>query len=195
MAEALQQSDESNGSSQGPGPRGCPTCRQLRFDGPDEHCFVVSPAEGGGWELWSAALLRLLQRIGHQPTQAIIISQPVVNDRYVQALVGHGIAHAEVGSNVYLTGESRLSADHEELLTLLGWLSPESDTDAPGHMPANWHLPLVDGDWKFLVEMLVSTMVGILGFEEQLPVEVRSFGADNPCRACSWPHEIATQAP
>lgn len=37
-------------------------------------------------------------------------------------------------------------------------------------------------------------MVGILGFEAQLPVEVRSFGADNPCRECSWPDEIATQA-
>ncbi len=167
----------------------------MRFEGPDEHCFAVAPAKGGGWEVWSAALLRLLQRIGHQPTQAVIISQPDVNDRYAQVLIGHGVAHAEVGSNVYLTGESVLSVDHEELLSLLGWLGPEWNIDAPGEMPANWHLPLVDGDWLYLVETLASTMVGILGFVEQLPVEVRSFGADNPCRKCSWPDEIATQTP
>lgn len=156
MSGALQRSDESNGLPTSAGPPECSTCRQLRFEGPDEHCFVVAPADGGGWEMWSAALLRLLQRIGHQPTRAIIISQPVVNDRYVQALIGHGIAHVEVGSNVYLTGESRLSVHHEELLTLLGWLSPESDIDAPGEMPANWYLPLVDGDWLYLVEMCSS---------------------------------------
>ena len=195
-AGALRQSDEheSNGSSASAGPQECSTCRQLRFEGADEHCFVVSPGDGGGWEMWSAALLRLLRRIGHQPTRAIIISQPVVNDRYVQALIGHGVAHVEVGSNVYLTGGSRLSADHEELLSLLGWLRPESDTDASAEMPANWHLRLVDGDWRYVAEMLVSTMVGTLGFVEQLPVQVRSFGADSPCRECSWPHEIATQA-
>lgn len=191
----MEQSDKSNETPTTTPPRLCSTCRQLRLERPDERCFIVAPAEGGGWPMWSAALLRLLQRIGPQPTQAIIIGQPLLNDRYVQTLVGHGIAHAEVGSNVYLTGESMLSADHEELLTLLGWLNPESGTDTPGEMPANWRLPLVDGDWPYLVEMLVRTMVGILGFVAQLPVEVKSFGADNPCRECSWPHEIPSRTP
>ena len=61
--------------------------------------------------MWSAALLRLLRRVGSEPTRVIIITQSLLTDRYVQVLIGHGIAHAEAGSNVYLTGESRLSAD------------------------------------------------------------------------------------
>lgn len=85
--------------------------------------------------MWSAALLRLLQRVGPEPTQVIIITQPLLNDRYVQLLVGHGIAHTEVGSNVYLMGDSRLSADQEELLALLGWQAPTSDVDVPGEVP------------------------------------------------------------
>lgn len=195
----MKQSDESKGTTPSAPEPECSTCRQLRAEGPDELRFVVAPADGGGWQPWSAALLRLLERIGHQPTQVMIISQPLLNDRYVQTLIGHGFAYAEVGSNVFLTGKSRLSADHEELLTLLGWLSPDSDTDtgpdAPGEMLANWRLPLVDGDWLSLVEMFVGTMVGILGFAEQLPVEVRSFGAENPCRECSWPAATASKTP
>jgi hypothetical protein len=158
----------------------------LQPEGPDTHTFEVVPADGGGWSMWSAALLRLLQRVGQEPTRVIIITQLLLNDRYVQALIGHGIAHSEVGSNVYLTGESRLSADQEELLALLGWRAPVSDVDVPGGMPANWTLPLVRGDWQHLTEMFAGTMIGVLGFSELLPVEVRSFGADNPCRDCSW---------
>jgi hypothetical protein len=164
----------------------CSVCEQLRFEGPDTHTFDVVPADGGGWSMWSAALLRLLQRVGHEPTRAIIITQPLLTERYVQVLVGHGIAHAEVGSNVYLTGPSRLSADQEELLALLGWQPPASDVDDPGAMPANWTLPLVHGDWTYLTEMFASTMIGILGFSEHLPVELHAFGADHPCRECSW---------
>ena len=105
----------------------CAACVPLRAVGPDMHTFELAPADGGGWEMWSAALLRLLQRVGHEPTRAIIISQPFLNDRYVQVMVGHGIANAEVGSNVYLTGDSRLSNDQEELLALIGWQEPASD--------------------------------------------------------------------
>ncbi len=168
----------------------CPTCEQLLLEGPDPQTFDVAPADGGGWSMWSAALLRLLRRVGSEPTRVIIITQPLLNDRYVQVLIGHGIAHAEVGSNVYLMGDSRLSADQEELLTLLGWQPPTSDVDDSDDMPANWTLPLVRGDWGHLTEMFASTIIGILGFSEHLPVEVHSFGADHPCRDCSWSDEI-----
>jgi hypothetical protein len=167
----------------------CPVCRQLRDEGPDGREFCVAPDDGGGWQLWSAALLRFIVRMGHQPTQAVIITQPMVSERYLQFLVGHGIAHAEVGSNVYLTGESRLSPDAEVLLAELGWLAPTLSQDDPDEMPANWSLPLIVGDWGYLVEMLLASMVGVLGFDSRLPIEVRSFGCDHPCRDCSWPDE------
>jgi len=125
-------------------------------------------------------------RVGSEPTRIIIIKQPLLTERYALALVGHGIAHAEVGSNVYLAGESRLSDDQEELLALLGWQAPITDVDVPGEMPANWTLPLVHGDWQHLTEMFASTMIGILGVCEHLRVEVMAFGADPPCRDCSW---------
>jgi hypothetical protein len=51
---------------------GCSTCEQLRPEGPDTHAFEVVPADGGGWSIWSAALLRLLQRVGHEPTLVVI---------------------------------------------------------------------------------------------------------------------------
>lgn len=168
----------------------CSTCERLQREGPDTHSFDVVPADGGGWSMWSAALLRLLRRVGSEPTRVIIITQTLLTDRYVQVLVGHGIAHAEVGSNVYLTGESRLSTDQEELLTLLGWQAPVSDVDVSGGMPANWTLPLVHGDWQHLTEIFASTMIGILGFSEHVPVELRAFGADNPCRDCSWSDQL-----
>jgi hypothetical protein len=146
----------------------------------------VTPSEGGGWLVWSAALVRLFQRTGTQPTQAVIISQPERSDRYVQAQIGHGIAHVEVSSNVYLMGASRLTDDHEALLVELGWLASALDDD-PDEMPANWYLPLIVGDWQYLVAMLLTVAAGVLGFDEQLPVEVSTFQCDNPCRDCSWP--------
>lgn len=169
-----------------PGLDSCPVCRQLRLEGPDDCAFLVDPASGGGWTNWSAALLRLFQRVGPQPTQAVIIDQPGSLDRYVQVLIGHGVAHAEASSNVYLEGESRLSPDQESLLTELGWQRPERDEDDPEEMPANWFLPRIHDDWLYLTEMLVATVVGVFGFAEDSPVLVRTFAAENPCRECSW---------
>jgi len=57
-------------------------------------------------------------------------------------------------------------------------------------MPSNWTLPLVRGDWGYLVEMLTATMIGIFQFSEHLPVDVHSFVADSPCAACSWGDEL-----
>jgi hypothetical protein len=75
----------------------------------------------------------------------------------VQVLIGHGIAHAEASSNVYLEGESRLSLDQEHLLAELGWQRPQRDDDDPEEMPANWFLPRIHRDWQYLTEMLVAT--------------------------------------
>lgn len=172
----------------------CPVCRQLRLDGPDEHVYAVAPGDGGGWPAWSAALLRLFVRIGDQPTQAVIIEQPALTGRYVQVLIGHGLAHVEASSNVYLEGECRLSAEHEDLLTVIGWLAPEADHDDPDEMPANWHLPLIRRNWRHLVEILVATIAGVFAFNERAPIEIRTFGAENPCQGCSWPDE-STEPP
>jgi hypothetical protein len=167
----------------------CPTCRRLLAADPGDREFTVTPAHGGGWHLWSAALLRLLGRIGDGPTHAVVVTQPSVTDRYVQAMVGHGVAYAEASANTYLTGPSRLSGDQEDLLGLLGWQAPSTTGDDGG----NWHLPVVTGDWLELVEMLLATMVGIFGFDEHHPVVVSTFVAAAPCRACSWPDEPATR--
>ncbi len=138
-------------------------------------------------------MLRLVERIGHQPTRAIVIGQPLAGQRYVQVLVGHGLAYAETGSNVYLTGDSRLSTDDEALLSMFGWVAPAGADQAAEHS-ANWTLPLIRGDWQYLIEMLLVTMVSVLGFDSHLPVEVRSFGCQHPCRDCSWPDDLLEQA-
>lgn len=167
-------------------PEECPVCRQLRLDGPDPATFVVVPSDGGGWQAWAAALLRLFIRIGHGPTQAVIVTQDASTRRYVQALVGHGTAVVQASSNVYLDGSSVLTADQTELMATIGWRPPTPDCDNPDEMPANWSLPHIQGDWRCLVEMIVATAVGVFGFDERLPVEVRTFGCDSPCRGCSW---------
>jgi len=165
----------------------CHECRHLRLEGPDAREYTVVPADGGGWTPWSAALLRLLRRIAGQPTQALIVTQEALTHRYVQALIGHGIAHVEASSNVYLHGDSRLTADHEELLALLGWQPPTSDHDDPNARPANWSLPLVHGDWTTTAEVVSATLIGVFGFSQYLPITVRTFLADTPCKPCSWP--------
>lgn len=165
----------------------CAVCRQLQLEGYDEMDYSVVPAMGGGWQSWSAALLRYMVKMGPQPTQAVVITQPLISDRYVQFQIGHGIAHAEVGSNVYLMDDSRLTPADEQTLVELGWDPPESDEDDADKMPANWSLPLIHGDWSHLTQMLLATIVGVLGFREDVQVEMHTFTCDNPCRACSWP--------
>jgi hypothetical protein len=165
----------------------CPVCSQLRRAAEQFRAeYVVTPADGGGWMQWSAALLRLLERTGNEPTRALIIEQPSRTRRYVQMLVGHGTAHVEASSNVYLEGPSRLSGVEERLLSLLGWSAPHSTVDRADQMPSNWSLPLAHGDWVNVVETITATIVGIFGFSEQLPVEMTVFLADQPCRSCSW---------
>lgn len=173
---------------------GCRVCRELRLEGPREQVFTLAPRDGGGWDAWADALLRFVRRIGHQPTRALVITQLPCTERYVQGHIGHGIVDLQASSNVYLTGSSRLAADHEELLGLLGWRAPDRLVDEPELMPANWTWPRVHGDWPGVVEVVTTTIVGVFGFTEHLPVTMRTFGCDQPCRGCSFPdeHETAT---
>ena len=53
----------------------------------------------------------------------------------------------------------------------LGWLAPDHDYDAQ-EMPANWYPPRIHRDWQYLTEMLLVTMVGVFGFDEEWPIEV-----------------------
>jgi hypothetical protein len=114
----------------------------------------------------------------------VIVEQPDTNGRYVQLLIGHGRALVEASSNDYLLDESRLTADHEELLGLLGWQWEGTDADEPDGEPANWTLPEVRADSPDLVEILLATIVGVFGFDEHTPVQVRTFMVDDPCRDC-----------
>lgn len=41
-------------------------------------------------------------------------------------------------------------------------------------------------------EILMATVVAVFGFTEFLPMEMYSFGCDDPCRQCSWPDECDT---
>jgi hypothetical protein len=127
-------------------------------------------------------MLRLFRRIGQKPTQALIIEQQPHTDRYVQLLIGHGMAHAEASSNVYLGGDSRLSVAQEDLLERVGWSRPARDADDPDELPANWTLPLVTGSCEDLVEVIVATVAGVFQFDENLPVEVRTFMVMHPCK-------------
>lgn len=167
----------------------CTVCRQLHDEGYDATDYKVIPAKGGGWQKWSEALLRYVIKMGTEPTQAVIISQPHLSQRYVQFQIGHGIAHAEVGSNVYMMGDARLTAADEQALVELGWQPPESDEDDEDEMPANWTLRLIRGDWSYLTQMLLAAMVGVLGFREDALVEMKTFTCDHPCRDCSWPSD------
>ena len=155
---------------------------------PEPISYSVTPAHDGGWSQWSANLQELLRSFGDLATKVVVIEQPQRTGRYVQVLVGHGIAYAEASSNVYLTGASRLSGVEERLLDLVGWQPPVS-TDPTGTKSCNWHLPLVYGDWTELGEVLTATLAGVFGLSEQLPVDVHTFGAAHPCRSCSWPDE------
>jgi hypothetical protein len=164
--------------------RECPACERFRRQAPQPVAFSLVPAHGDGWHQWGASLLRLLQRHGHGPTQVIVIEQPDVTDRYVQLLIGHGVCHAEASSNVYLRGESRLTRDHHTLLGHLGWRPPRSHRDDHDGLPVNWMLPLVHDDWQEVTEVLLATIAGIFGFEEDRRIDIQSFLADHPCVDC-----------
>lgn len=165
----------------------CTACAQLRLEAADDVDYDVAPAAGGGWPEWAAALTRLLRRIGREPARALIISQALVTDRYVQMQIGHGQAWVEASSNVYLTGGSRLSTEQEALLTQIGWRRPERDVDMPDEYPSNWTFPLVQGTWDEMVEVILATIAGVFGFCEDVPVNIHTFQLDEACKDCFFP--------
>lgn len=162
----------------------CALCDKLRGERPARVVYARAPRLGGGWPEWAVAVEGMLRAIGHGPTNVVLITQDVLTQRYVQLLIGHGVAHAEASSNAYLRGSSRLAADQERLLGLLGWSAPTRRIDRPGDMPTNWALPPFEGAWDELVEVLLATIVGVFGFNENVPVIVTTFMADHPCPAC-----------
>jgi hypothetical protein len=168
----------------------CLICCQLRSEGSRPFESALAPRGGGGWPEWGASLSRLLARISQSPTQAVIISQQPLTQRYVQLLIGHGQAHAEASSNVYLTRGSRLTATQEHLLRQIGWNPPTRDGDDPDEMPTNWSLPMARGNWHALTEVLLATIAGVFSFDESEPVHVNSFQIDRPCKSC-FPLEAA----
>lgn len=115
------------------------------------------PAHLGGWVHWSTQLLHLLQDVLRQPAAVLTIEQPQRNERVIEVHVRHGVVRI-------LAGGTDLSGVEERLLTLLGWVGPQ------------WTLPFVSGDWDDLVETITATIVGIFGFSEQLPVDLRVTG-------------------
>lgn len=165
----------------------CTECRHLRLEADDARAFEVAPVDIGGWRMWSKALLRMVRRMGDQLTQAIVISQEPFTQRYLQAVVGHGIARVEASSNASLQGMHRLTDDHHQLLVLLGWRPPTDESLDPRDGPGSWSLPLVHRTWDDMVDVISATTIGVFGFSEHLPVSVITFGSVHPCRTCSWP--------
>ncbi len=168
-----------------PMPDECPDCSALREMGGMNTRFVVTPWAGGGWAMWANALARHLAVLAAGPTRAVIIEQPTTNQRYVQMQTGHGIAYVQASGNVYLDGPSRLTPRHEHLLGSIGWAPPALPIDNPEHMPANWSLPVVRGDWFGLTDVILAT-IAVFDFDETQPVTIDGFLVDRPCEACSW---------
>ena len=87
--------------------------------------------------------------------------------------IGGGETLVAASSNTSLTGASRLNGVEERLLVLLGYTIGPKGHGQPSEPSANWTLSVPEGDSITLVETITATLVGILGFSEQLPVRVR----------------------
>lgn len=166
-----------------------PTCHCLT----DAHetyaaTFDVAPGAGGGWVAWGVALARLLANLVARPTHCVVITQEP-DQRYAQMMVGHGRAVVEVSSNHYLFGDFALSAAECAHLELLGF-EPPGDPDRAEetgeHGPWNWRLELDPADGRQLADLVVHVLVAVVGFSDRHPISVQVFGADHPCRPCSW---------
>lgn len=145
--------------------------------------YTVTPAAGGGWPAWTAALTRLLVRFTFAPAHCIVVTQEP-NQRYVQLMVGHGHAHVEASSNTYLAGDFRLDSTEERALAALGFEPPAGDPDKTS--PDNWWFDADRADPEHIAGLLTATMIGVMGFDVGAPLTVETFGADSPCNACFW---------
>ncbi len=146
--------------------------------------FSMAPTAGGGWALWTAALGRLVQRLGAGPSHCIVITQPTTL-RYVQLIVGHGNAHLEASSNHYLRGRARLTQSHARTLRRLGF-RPFRELPRSIDLPHNWWQDLPSVDSREVAAIAVATMVDVLGFVANRPVRLDHFGHDHPCPSCTW---------
>lgn len=148
--------------------------------------FEVAPVAGGGWDAWSTALHRLLQRLTSGPTQCVVVSQGA-DGRYVQWMIGHDRVHVEVSSNHYLTGTHRLAAVEEQHLWRLGfrWVTPDDDTGGP----LNWVLEIDLHDHLAsarLAAMLTHLAEDVVLFDPRRPITIEQFLATHPCAWCTW---------
>jgi T3SS (YopN, CesT) and YbjN peptide-binding chaperone 3 len=129
------------------------------------------------WRGWTRALSELLGGLADGPVHVLILTQPV-SERYVQLVVGHGTARVEASSNAHLRGD-RLSAHDERRLASLGYRRPDAASPY-------WALEEAVGLPEQLAELVAHTLVGIFGFDATSPLAVGRFGADRPCRSCTW---------
>jgi hypothetical protein len=146
--------------------------------------FSVSPASGGGWTAWTAALVRMFTRLRDQPAHCVVVTQEP-NERYVQVMIGHGHAHVEASSNTYLAGDFRLGPSEEQLLRSFGFEHPDA-ADPRSTLPQNWWFDEEHADPHSIAETLTATMIGVMCFDERWPITIDIFGADSPCAACFW---------
>ncbi len=168
----------------------CSTCWYLSMESPEPRRYAMAPSRSGGWKGWAMGLANLFRRIGDDPLQVFIVQQPEVSDRYLQGLIGHGLAWVEVSSNHYLTGSSRLTVANERQLLALGWQPPSPANVARG-LPNNWWRPIVNGEWPQLACLLATTAATAVEFSEHELVELKTFTAANPCRACAWGDDLS----
>jgi hypothetical protein len=129
------------------------------------------------WRGWTRALAELLRDLADGPVHVLILTQPAC-ERYVQVVVGHGEARVEASSNAHLRGD-RLFAHDERRLASLGYRRPDAASPY-------WTLEEPVGLPEQLAELVAHTLVGIFGLDATSPLHVGRFGADRPCRTCSW---------
>ncbi len=150
-----------------------------------ERTFELAPDAGGGWSSWARALTRLLTSLASKPTHHLVITQDP-NERYVQLAIGHGNVRVEATSNTYLTGEFRLSPAEEDCLRAVGFRSPWAEVEHEYDRLQNWWLVEPIGLPVLIAELVTHTLISISGFDARHPVTITMFGADHPCKECSW---------
>jgi hypothetical protein len=136
------------------------------------------PAHGrDAWRGWTLALAALLDDLSGGPVHVLLLTQ-AGRERYVEVVIGHGSVRVEASSNAHLRRD-RLSAEDERRLAALGYHRPERTT-------TRWWLEEAVGLPEQVAELVAHTLVAILGFDAGAPLGVDRFGADRPCRSCSW---------
>jgi hypothetical protein len=136
------------------------------------------PAHGrDAWRGWTAELAALIGDLAGGPVHVLLLTQQGT-ERHVEVVVGHGSVRVEASSNAHLRGD-RLSADDERRLAALGYHRPDRTTP-------RWWIEEAVGLPEQVAELVAHTLIAIFGFDAAAPLGVDRFGADRPCRSCSW---------